>query len=111
MSAALDGVFFALADPTRRRIIERPSRNELTAGEIAAHFSVSAPAISKHLKVLEQSGLLRRRIVGREHHLRLAPRAMRTASDWIARQERYWNEAFDRLGYYFSDINEEESSS
>lgn len=97
-STKLDEVFAALSDPTRRHIVERLARaNELTAGVIAADFSISLPAISKHLKVLERCGLLRRTIVGREHHCRLNPRAMRAAADWLEAQERFWNASFDKL--------------
>ncbi len=97
---ALDAVFSALSDPTRRHIVERLTRGELTAGEIAAGFSLSQPAISKHLKVLERSGLLKRTVVGREHRCRLAPRAMRTAAEWLETQQRFWNQSFDRLDDY-----------
>jgi DNA-binding transcriptional ArsR family regulator len=96
-SATLDGVFGALSDPVRRHIVERLTRGELTAGAIAADFSISQPAVSKHLKVLERCGLLKRTIVGREHHLRLAPRAIRSASEWLDRQQAFWNASFDRL--------------
>jgi DNA-binding transcriptional ArsR family regulator len=104
----LDAVFAALSDPTRRRIVERLTRGELTAGAIAADFPVSLPAISKHLKVLERCGLLRRRIVGREHHCRLDPRSMRTAADWIQTQERFWNARFDNLDELLSRPENEE---
>jgi DNA-binding transcriptional ArsR family regulator len=92
-----DRVFAALGDPTRRRIVERLARGSLTVGEIAAGFSMSAPAITKHVKVLERSGVLVRDIVGRVHHCRLQPRAMRAAGSWIQAQERFWNAALDRL--------------
>jgi len=93
----LSGAFSALADPTRRRIVERLARGGLTVGEIAAEFPISAPAISKHLRVLESSGLMERRIEGRVHHCTLAPRALDDASQWIDAQRRFWNAAFDRL--------------
>lgn len=97
-SEKLDEVFGALADPTRRHIVERLARtDQLTAGAIAADFAISLPAVSKHLKVLERCGLLRRKIVGREHHCRLNPRAMRAAADWLEAQERFWNAGFDKL--------------
>jgi len=89
-ASGLDAVFAALSDPTRRRIVERLARGRLTVGEIASEFSVSQPAISKHLKVLERSGLLEREIDGRVHHCRLAPKAMQSASVWIDEQRRYW---------------------
>jgi DNA-binding transcriptional ArsR family regulator len=107
-STSLDDVFAALSDPTRRRIIERLTRGDLTAGAIASHFPVSLPAISKHLKVLERCGLLRRTIVGREHHCRLNPRAMRNAADWLEAQERFWNASFDKLDELLSRPSDEE---
>jgi DNA-binding transcriptional ArsR family regulator len=93
----IDDAFAALGDPTRRRIVERLARREQTVGELASGFAMSPPAISKHVKVLERCGLLRRRIVGREHHCRLGVRKLTMLSTWIARQERYWNGALDRL--------------
>ena len=96
--AGLDAVFAALADPTRRRIVERLARGPLTVGEIAAGFAISQPAISRHVRLLEESGVLARRVVGREHHCRLAPPAMQAAAGWIDRQTRYWNAVLDRLG-------------
>lgn len=99
-NAALDAIFSALADPTRRRIVEKLTKRQLTVGEIAAGFNISQPAISKHVKILEESGLLTREIVGRVHHCKLDPKAIRTANTWLERQERYWNAALDRLGAY-----------
>jgi DNA-binding transcriptional ArsR family regulator len=105
-TAYLDGVFFALADPTRRRILERLARRPLTAGEIAAGFSISQPAVSKHLKVLEQSHLVERTIVGRTHHCKLSPRAMDAAAAWLDRQQRYWEAALDKLSLYLENSND-----
>jgi DNA-binding transcriptional ArsR family regulator len=96
----LSSVFAALADPTRRRIVERLRSGERTVGEIAADFQISQPAISKHVKVLETSGVLRRRIDGRVHHCTLDPRPMHDAAAWIEKQERFWNAALDRLEEY-----------
>lgn len=93
----LDAVFGALADPTRRRIVERLARKPLTVGEIASEFPLTQPAISKHLRVLEASGLLERRIEGRVHYCSLSPQAMQEALKWIERQRKYWNGALDRL--------------
>jgi DNA-binding transcriptional ArsR family regulator len=105
----LDDVFAALSDPTRRQIVERLARtDELTAGAIAADFSISLPAISKHLKVLERCGLLNRTVVGREHHCRLNPRAMRAAADWLEAQERFWNASFDKLDELLSNTADKE---
>jgi DNA-binding transcriptional ArsR family regulator len=96
-SPPLDAVFSALGDPTRRRIVERLARGGLTVGEIAAGFRVSQPAISKHVKILEHSGLLRREVIGRVHHCSLDPAAMRAASTWLDEQRVYWTATFDRL--------------
>ena len=95
--ADLDAVFAALADPVRRNIVEQLTRSERTAGELARSFSISQPAVSKHLKVLERSGLLERTIRGREHHLRLAPKTLQSATAWIDEQRRFWTASFDRL--------------
>lgn len=96
-NAALDRVFGALSDPTRRRIVERLSRRSLSVGEIAAEFSISAPAVSKHVRVLEESGLLKREIAGRIHRCTLSPAAMDSATKWLERQRAYWNASLDRL--------------
>jgi DNA-binding transcriptional ArsR family regulator len=93
----LDRVFSALADPTRRRIIERLARGPLTVGQIASGFSMSQPAVSKHVRVLEESGLLERHVAGRMHHCTISPGAMQAASSWIERQRRFWSAALDRL--------------
>ncbi|MGH7729390.1 MAG: ArsR/SmtB family transcription factor [Vulcanimicrobiaceae bacterium] len=103
----LDAVFSALADPTRRRILERLARRSLTVGEIAAGFSVSQPAISRHVRVLEESGLLNRRVVGRVHHCSLSPDAMGSASQWIEKQRRFWNAVLDRLETVLDDLPKE----
>ena len=105
----LDRIFGALADPTRRRIVERLARGELSAGEIAAGFSVSQPAISKHLKVLEHSGLLTRSVLGRVHRCRLAPGAMRDAARWMDAQRRFWEAQFDSLDAYLARTEERKS--
>lgn len=94
----LDAVFSALADPTRRRIVERLARGPMTVGELGAGFSISQPGISKHVRVLEECGLLRRDVVGREHRCTLSPKAIRHAALWIEKQYAFWNATLDRLG-------------
>ena len=96
-SGDLDAVFAALADPTRRRIVERLARGPLTVGEIASGFTISQPAISRHVRLLEQSGLLERRVLGRVHRCTLSPHAMQSASRWIDKQRAFWNAVLDRL--------------
>jgi DNA-binding transcriptional ArsR family regulator len=93
----LDRIFAALADPTRRRIVEQISKRTMTPGEIAKAFPISQPAISKHLRVLEESGLLEREIAGRVHYCTLSPAKMDEVTRWIERQRKYWNASLDRL--------------
>ncbi len=97
VSGRLDAVFSALSDPTRRRIVERLARRPLTVGEIAAGFDISQPAVSKHVRVLESSGLIERRVEGRTHTCSLAASAMEPATAWIERQTAFWNATLDRL--------------
>jgi len=101
-SGHLDAVFGALADPTRRRIIERLARQPMTVGEIAAGFSISQPGISKHVRILEEAGLLKRDVVGRVHHCQLNPNAMVAASSWLEKQRAFWNATLDRLAAYLA---------
>ena len=79
----------------------------MTAGEIAGGFAMSQPAISKHLKVLERSGLLARRVEGRVHHCRLSPAAIARATTWLQTQQRYWNAAFARLDEHLARTSPE----
>ena len=99
----LDAVFAALADPTRRRIIERLARRPLTVGEIAQEFAISQPGISKHIRVLEESGLLRRQVDGRFHRCTLTPRSIDNASAWIEKQRTFWTATLDRLDVYLKN--------
>ena len=87
----LDRGFGALAHPIRRGILARLAVGEATVSELAKPFKVSAPAISKHMRILEEAGLLSRRKQGREHHCRLEARRLREAEAWIIRYRRFWN--------------------
>ena len=86
----LDATFQALSDPTRRAILARLARGEATAGELGKPFRVSAPAISRHLRVLEEAGLIERRKDGRLQRCRLVARPMKTAIDWMAHYQAFW---------------------
>ena len=91
-------VFSALADPTRRKIIELlADGGQLPAAEIAAHFPVSAPAISQHLKVLQEAGLVLVERRAQQRIYRLNPQAMVELEDWARRLRNLWNERFDAL--------------
>jgi DNA-binding transcriptional ArsR family regulator len=93
----LSAVFGALADPTRRAILARLTEGDLTVAELTAPFSVSQPAISRHLKVLEGAGLIsrRRRATARLSHLEAEP--LREATAWLATYQEFWEESYDRL--------------
>jgi DNA-binding transcriptional ArsR family regulator len=93
----LSAVFGALADPTRRAILVRLTKGAATVAELAAPFSVSQPAVSRHLKVLEDAGLITRsrRATARLSHLEAKP--LREATSWLARYQEYWDMSYDRL--------------
>jgi DNA-binding transcriptional ArsR family regulator len=95
--AQLNRVFHALSDPTRRAMLARLTRGEATVTSLAAPFTTSLPAVSKHLRVLEKAGLVRRDIRGREHHCSLEPRPLKTAAEWIAYHQHYWETRLDAL--------------
>ncbi len=96
----LDATFGALADPTRRAILARLALGEATVTELATPFDVSLPAVSKHLRVLESAGLLRREIDGRVHRCRLAALPMKDAAAWIETYRAFWETQLDALARY-----------
>src|SRR6476619_5587747 len=96
-SKELDLLFGALADTTRRAIVERLAAGEATVTELAAPFSISLPAISRHLKVLERASLITRRHQGRWRRARLSPTTLAGAAPWLSLQEQLWAERFERL--------------
>lgn len=93
----LNGVFSALADPTRRAILARLGEGEATVNELAEPFPVSLPAISRHLKVLERAGLITRGREGQWRPCRLRAEPMRSAAEWLADYRKFWEGSFDRL--------------
>jgi DNA-binding transcriptional ArsR family regulator len=104
-SHTLDRTFAALADPTRRAILDRLAHGDATVTELAAPFAMSLPAISKHLRVLEQAGLVARTIDGRVHRLRLVAQPLREAATWVARYQRFWSQQLDALADYMRGID------
>lgn len=96
----LTAAFAALADPTRRAILERLSEGEASVGDLAAPFDISAPAVSRHLKVLEQAGLIARRVDRQRRMIRIDPERLRDVSDWVNRYRAYWEGRLDSLGAY-----------
>jgi DNA-binding transcriptional ArsR family regulator len=103
----LDAVFGALADPTRRAILARLKDGEASVAELAAPFAMSQPAVSRHLKVLEQAGLISRsrKATVRLSHLRAEP--LRTATHWLAGYREFWAESFDRLDELLATLQDD----
>jgi DNA-binding transcriptional ArsR family regulator len=107
---ALDMRFHALADPTRRRMVERLSRGPASVSELAKPLSMSLPAVVQHLQVLESSGLVRSEKVGRVRTCRIQPAAFKATEGWIANRRAEWEQRLDRLGAYLADLDAQESS-
>ena len=93
----LDHVYSAIADPTRRAILATLARHDATIGELAERFPISFNGVSKHVKVLERAGLLKRTVSGREHRLRLNAKPLRDAAQWLDHYRAFWNERLDAL--------------
>ena len=105
----MDAVFGALADPTRRALLSRLTLGDASVAELAAPFTVSQPAISRHLKVLEHAGLITRtrRATARLSHLRAEP--LREATAWLATYREYWEESYERLDELLSAMQQDET--
>jgi DNA-binding transcriptional ArsR family regulator len=108
-SAPLDLVFQALADPTRRAIVERLSRGQASVTALAQPLAMSLPAVMQHLHVLEASGLVQSEKVGRVRTCRIEPAVLRTAEEWIVRRRATWGRRLDRLGEYLAEQDDQSS--
>jgi DNA-binding transcriptional ArsR family regulator len=104
----LDATFFALADPTRRAILARLASGEATVTELAKPFAMSQPAISKHLKVLEQAGLISRGREAQRRPCRLEPKPLAAASGWLDHYQELWEQTFRRLDALLEEMKSEE---
>ena len=103
-TSTLDRTFAALADPTRRAILARLARGEASVTQLAEPFDMTLPAVSKHLKVLEQAGLIAR---GRDRQwrpARLEPGPLREVAEWTERYRRFWDERYERLDQYLDEL-------
>ncbi len=107
-SEQLTTIFLALADPTRRAILERLAHGEASGTELARPFSISVPAISKHLRVLEHADLVLHRKEGRTHWFRLSALPMKEAATWLEHYRHFWKAQFDSLETYLLSTFEEE---
>ncbi|HEY4125162.1 MAG TPA: metalloregulator ArsR/SmtB family transcription factor [Rhizomicrobium sp.] len=109
MSDRLSATFSALADPTRRAILARLALGETSVKELAEPFEMSAPAISKHLKVLENAGLITRGRDAQWRPCKLEPQALKGVDEWLERYRRLWEERFDRLDEYLHELQARET--
>ena len=100
--------FQALADPTRRAVLDLLRRGSQPAGEIAQAFPVSRPAISKHLKVLEHAGLIARGREAQWRPCRLEAAPLKNVADWVEHYRRFWEQSFDRLDDYLRELKKKE---
>jgi DNA-binding transcriptional ArsR family regulator len=108
---ALNLVFQALSDPTRRAIVERLSRGPATVGEMAEPFEMSLPAVMQHLAVLEESGLVRSEKIGRVRSCRIEPKTLQSAERWIQQRRKIWEQRLDRLGDFLKEEEDESKKS
>lgn len=100
-SPALDRIFHALSSSTRRRMLRSLAAGRRNIGDLAQPFQMSFAGAAKHVRVLEQAGLVRRKVQGREHVLTLEPQQLANAEEWIRYYERFWNAQFDALDAMF----------
>lgn len=105
---SLDRVFHALSDPTRRGILARLTRGPATVSELARPLPMALPSVVQHLRVLEDSGLIRSEKVGRVRTCHVAPAALTAAERWLAEQRAYWERRLDRLEAYLEILQSEE---
>lgn len=107
--SSIDGVFRALADPTRRHVLERLSRSPATVSELAKPYDMALPSFMEHLKILEGYGLVRSGKTGRVRTYRLVPKRLQQAEDWLAKQRTFWTTRLDRLDSYLLQMKEQNS--
>jgi DNA-binding transcriptional ArsR family regulator len=103
----LSTVFTALADPTRRAILARLAKGEAMVTELAEPFNLSLPGVSKHLKVLQNAGLITQGRKAQWRPCRLEPKRLKEAADWVNEYQQFWEESFNRLDEYLKDIQKE----
>ncbi len=106
----LDRTFAALADPTRREILRVLARGEAAAGNLAGRFPISAPAVSRHLRVLEEAGLITRRIDGKHRRCRLEAARLESAMKWLEFYRAFWTESLQQLADHFDQPEEQKQS-
>ncbi len=103
-------IFQAIADPNRRAMLSLLARNKLTLNGVAEHFSISRPAVSKHIKILVECGLVVVYQQGRERYCQVQPEKLREVSDWLEQYRSLWEERFDRLDQYLEEAQKQEKT-
>lgn len=103
----IDEAFFALSHPIRRKILERLAEEDLSVAQVSASLDETPSQMTKHLHILERSGLLSRRKVGRMHRLHMEPDLLKQIMDWVSRYQKFWNDRFDALEDYLHSISKE----
>lgn len=101
--------FQALADPTRRSMLQRLSKGTATVNELAEPFDMSGPAITKHLKVLEKAGLITREKDAQRRPCKINGTALKVANDWVEQYRQFWEDSFDRLEEYLNQMNQKKN--
>lgn len=104
----LSSTFFALSDPTRRAMLQRMASGEVSVKDLAEPFNISAPAVSKHLKVLERAGLIKRSREAQWRPCSLDPKPLQEVADWLDEYRQFWEDSFDRLDEYLKKIQKKE---
>lgn len=104
---AIDGIFRALADPTRRDVVQRLTARQASMSELAGPYEMALPSFLEHMKVLEASGLVRSRKEGRVRIFQLEPAQLKLAEDWLGRQRTLWEQRLDRLDSYLMTMKQE----
>src|SRR5215208_3261840 len=110
-SAAADDVFHALANPTRRKVLEQLAVGPATVSELAKPFDMQLPSFVQHLSVLEKSRLVKSKKHGRVRTYEIAPARLKVAEDWLAARRQLWEARLDRLDHYVNQLKEKESES
>jgi len=108
--AELDRAFGALSDPTRRAILARLAQGDAGVLDVAAPFPMSQPAITKHLRVLEDAGLISRHRLARRRMCHLEPQRLKQLSDWVGSYREFWEESFERLGELLEELQESQAT-
>ncbi len=98
--ATLDSLYYAISDPTRRQLLDRLRERETTVNELASPFRMTRPAISHHLRILREAGLVKVTRAGRERHYRLSATRLKEIHAWLAQYERFWTDHLSALGDY-----------